>query len=328
MLDGQSFLSSPAFNYTIIGLIVVAMWLYIKFNAKILSFIGRTGQRITKFFNKYLGVHLRNTQTKFRRSAFLNKSSWKHKLYKFYDEMIVNLDLHRDGVTVTGLIIFLVVTSSIGAFVMTVLMNLGGLFFGAAAAIFFLITSVFRLTSMTRMERKEEIIMDSIDLLVSDIRGGVFNGIIRYKDNFDPSIRYAFYEYIDNRQNKGYSGAQAMLLLNDQLGYTFTDFAQKAIMYEERADDSMDDIFSSIIETNRHRRNLRFLNNVAFNKLRTQFIIASTIILGYALFTIWFEPWIRNVLINTMFGKIMIIADVCLFAFVLSYLTSIKSKAI
>ena len=328
MLDGGSLLNSPVFNWSIVFMIGGGLWLYIKFNAKILAFLGRTIQKASGFFIKYLGSPIRNTQTKFRRSAYLNRNSISYKIYRFFDEIVVNLDLHTDGVTVTGLVFFMLAVSIIASAIMTLVMNLGFLFLLATAAIFFLIMSSFRLTALTRMEKKEEIIMDAIDLLVSDIRSGVFNGIIRYRESFHPSIQPAFNAYIDNRQNKGYGAAQSMLILNEELGYSFSDYANKAIMYEERADDSMDDIFSSIIETNRHRRNLRFTNNIAFNKLRMQFIVASTVILGYCLFTLWFEPFIRNFLLNTMVGKVLMICDVALFAFVLSYLTSIKAKAI
>ena len=51
-----------------------------------------------------------------------------------------------------------------------------------------------------------------------------------------------------------------MGILNDKLGYNFTDFAQKAVLYEDKADETMEDIFSSIIETNRQRRTLRYIN--------------------------------------------------------------------
>jgi hypothetical protein len=328
MVNGTSLIAIPGFNWLVLGLIVFGLYCYIKFNAVLLGFLGRCVKKISAFFEKYFGSGLRRTQKKFKRSAYLSKSSLKYRIYRYFDEMIVNLDLHKDGVNVTGLILFVLLVSIIAGIIMTLALNLGGLIVAAIPALFALITIIFRLTSLTRMEKKEEIILDAIDLLVSDIRGGVYNGIIRYQNNFHPSIRYAFIDYIENRERKGYSGRQAMLILNEELGYTFSDFAQKAIMYEERADDSMDDIFSAIIDSNRHRRNLRYTNNIAFNKLRTQFIVASTVILGYCLFTLFYEPFIRSFLLTNFFGKILMIVDILIFAGVLSYLTSIKAKAI
>ena len=134
--------------------------------------------------------------------------------------------------------------------------------------------------------------------------------------------------FIDDIQNKGYSFKQAMGILNDKLGANFTDFAQKAVLYEEKADETMEDIFSSIIETNRQRRTLRHVNNIKFSELRTQFVVSSLLIAGYAIFSTVFDPFIFQFLTQNAFGKLLLIGDIVIFAFVLSYLASIKAKSL
>ena len=90
----------------------------------------------------------------------------------------------------------------------------------------------------------------------------------------------------------------------------------------------MEDIFSSIIETNRQRRTLRYINNVKFADLRTQFIVSFILIIGYGVFSALFDPFILRFLTQNYFGKCMLIGDIVIVAFVLSYLASIKAKSL
>jgi hypothetical protein len=265
------------------------------------------------------------------RSAYLNKDSLQYSIVKYFEDMIRNLDLERDGVTVTGMLLFI----SIVAFVITMFLNtllkFGFSLFGLAfCAVWFVFFVLFRFVSLTRTERREALIMDAIDLMVSDIKDGVYNVMQRYleADAFHPEIKPYIAEFVDNIKNKGYSFKDSMLQLNSHLGYTFTDFAYKAIMYEEKRDDNMDDLFSTIIETNRNRRTLRAINNMAFNDLKLELIISLLIILVYGAVLMMTESFVYEFFTTMMFGRILIIIDVVALGCVLLYITNIKAQAL
>jgi Flp pilus assembly protein TadB len=233
------------------------------------------------------------------------------------------------GVTVTGLLVFMLFTSAAVALFTILLMGSTNIFVIASVicAIFYLETTLFKLASVGKYEKREAEIMDAVDLLVSYIKSGVYNAIIRYKDSFHPDIKPYFLEFIDDVQNKGYGFKQAMLLLNDRLGMTFTEFAHKAILYEEKADKTMDDIFSSIIEVNRQRRSLRYINNIEFANLRTQFLVSFAAIIGYAIMSMFIDSWIRSFLFSSG-GIVMIVVDIIIVTVVLNYMAVIKSKSL
>lgn len=313
-----------------IGIIlcIVAFGFLALYSNKIINALASSKDFMDKWYYKLFGRAIKNMQISFSRTADLNKYSLSYKVYHFFDDLIVNLDMKKDNVTVTGLLVFITSISLAIGIILSSIMSSLNLLIPITAAFFYLIVVVFRFLGLMRYEQREAEIMDAVDLLVSDIRGGIYNAILRYKDSFHPNIRPFFASFIDDIQNKGYSFKQAMSILNDKLGYNFTDFAQKAVLYEDKADETMEDIFSSIIETNRQRRTLRYINNIKFNELRTQFIVSFLLIIAYAVFSALLDPFILQFLTQNSFGKCLLIGDIVVVAFVLSYLASIKAKSL
>lgn len=307
---------------------VLAFGFLALYSNKIINALVTSKDFVDKWYYRLFGKTLKNMQVAFSRTADLNKYSFAYKVYHFFDELIINLDMKKDNVTVTGLLVFIGSISFVGGVILAYMMDSFVLLIPITAAFFYLIVVIFRFMGLMRYEQREAEIMDAVDLLVSDIRGGIYNAILRYKDSFHPNIRPFFLSFIDDIQNKGYSFKQAMGILNDKLGYNFTDFAQKAVLYEDKADETMEDIFSSIIETNRQRRTLRYINNIKFNELRTQFIVSFLLIIGYGVFSALLDPFILEFLTQNAFGKLLLIGDIVIIAFVLSYLASIKAKSL
>lgn len=308
--------------------VVIGFGLLALYSNKIINALVMSKDFMNKWYYNFFGKSLKNMQIAFSRTAQLNKYSFAYKVYHFFDELIINLDMKKDNVTVTGLLVFIVSISLAGGMVLAYIMSSFGLLIPITAAFFYLIVVLLRFGGLMQYEQREAEIMDAVDLLVSDIRGGIYNAVLKYKDSFHPNVRPYFMNFIDDIQNKGYSFKQAMGILNDRLGSNFTDFAQKAVLYEDKADETMEDIFSSIIETNRQRRTLRYINNVKFTELRTQFIVSFILIVGYAVFSALFDPFIFQFLTQNYFGKCLLIGDIVVVAFVLSYLASIKAKSL
>lgn len=298
------------------------------YNNKILASLDTFREKLGIRYYKLFGGYMKETNTKLTRYTQLNKKGTIYKVYAFFEDIIINHDLRKDNVTVAGLLIFIVSISLSGGMVLGYVMSSMVLVGPITMAFAYLIITVFRLTALIKYEQREAEIMDAEDLMVSDIAGGVYNAIVRYQDSFHVNIRHHFINFIDDVQNKGYSFKQAMQNLEQGLGGKFSDFAQKAILYEDKADETMDDIFSSIIETNRQRRTLRYANNQKFAELRTQFIFSLTLILGYAIFTTLVDPFIVTFLTKNLFGKLMLIGDIVIVAWVLSYMAAVKAKTL
>ena len=300
--------------------------LLIMYNQKFLGYLSKSRSVSESLYLKLFGKRVQRWNVAFERASTLRKNSLIYRINNYFKDIIVNLGLTKDNVTPVGLIIFIVCTSLSLSLIFVFIMQDAVLFFPAFLAFVYFIIVVLRFLSLSLYEKKEAEIMDTVDLLAMDIKGGVYNAIMRYRNSFHQNVRPYFEEFIDNIQHKGYSFREAMLLLNDRLGPNFTDFAQKAILYEEKADDDMVDIFSSIVEVNRHKRILRYRNNQKFAQLRLEFLIAIGVITAYAFFAMFTDDFMRHLFTNTLIGNILIIVDVVLVTSVLAYLTSIKSK--
>lgn len=311
-----------------VALCVLAFGFLALYSNKVVTALVTSKDFMNRWYYKLFGKTLKSMHTSFSRNAQLNKYSKTYKIYHFFDELIINLDMKKDNVTVTGLLVFIISISVAGSIFLSFLMSSIAMFIPIVAALFYLIVVILRFAGLMQYEQREAEIMDAVDLLVSDIRGGIYNAILKYQDSFHPNVKPFFLGFIDDIQNKGYSFKQAMGILNDKLGPNFTDFAQKAVLYEAKADETMEDIFSSIIETNRQRRTLRYINNIKFAELRTQFIVSFILILGYGIFSTLFDPFIFQFLTQNFFGKCLLIGDIVVVAFVLSYLASIKAKSL
>lgn len=320
--------SIPGGIMTIIATLgVIALGIiFVKYNVKVLEMLGKLGIWINSHLASRVGKHVRVANKKFKRAAELDVNSFWYLIYRYFDEIIVNTGLHRNGVSVAGLIFFICFASVICTLIAMFMFNLNFLAIPAFVIFVFLFVVLFRYVSLSRVEKNEEVIMDAIDLLVSDVKAGIFNGMIKYQDSFHESIRPFFLECIDNVQNKGYSFASAMEILADELGYSFSDFAAKAIYYEANRQEGTEGIFGAIIELNRQRRILRRENAEEFNSIKMGLTVSFIAIGIFAVFTILTEPMIADVLLNSIFGRLMLIADIALIALVFARLTSIRAQ--
>ena len=330
-MDLKDLLGNIPGSYVSIGLLFILgilFFVFIYFNRQILKLIGNIRLGINKFVSKHFGSTFRSADKKFRRTAFLRTESLWYKIYRVFDNMITNLNLQKNGVTVFGLILFMCVLAFIITLIISILFNFGiflGFFMFITA--FVAVFVVFMFNSLSHKEKFENEIMDAVDLLVSDVKGGIHNAITRYMESIHPDIKPYFLEFIDNTKTKGLSFKSAMLILNDRLGPTFSDFAHKAIMYEEKADAEFDDIFSAILEVNRHKRILRAKNNFAFQQLMLTFIISFAMVAGFAVYITLTEPFVSDFLINNIVGKFLLILDFIVFIVVLGVLTYLKAKS-
>lgn len=306
--------------------ILILSLVFVFYNVRILSMLGRLAQLCSKLVYKIIGSGVQRVNKSLLRAAYLDKTSFKYTVVRYFESLIVSLDLHKDGVSVTGMLSFLTALSVIISLLLNTIFHFGFLTVICIPAVFAIIVILFNILASTKVERRDEMIMDAVDFLVSDIKGGVFNAIVRYEQSLHPSIRIYFTKFIDAVRNQGYSFEEAMLILNDELGPTFSDFAYKAIMYESKADEGMEEIFSSIIETNRNRRTLRYNNNLVFNEVKLTFIISTAVVLLFGLYMTLTDKFFYNFFTTGSLGRILIIADIVIFAAVLGFITAIKSR--
>lgn len=295
------------------------------FSFQLQKFLSSAGTSISK----KIGTFSTSREYAVQRYVYLRRSSLIAKLYNWINEQLIAAGMKRVGVTPVGYMLFWGTISAITAIVIGIICNLNVFLY---VVIFFILVAVFLVATRVfvagKMEKREADVMDALDLIIPEIGSGVKNAIARYVDNFSPSLQQDFKIFLSNIQDRGMSFEDAMFILADSLGNIFKDFAQKAVFYEALGEEDMRGIFDDIVETNRQRRELRYNNNLEFGVLRLSFIISAGITIGYFIFLMATDWFSRYFFLTTTWGNILLVAIVLTIFGVLSYIATIKSRAI
>lgn len=295
------------------------------FSFQLQKFLSSAGTSISK----KIGTFSTSREYAVQRYVYLHRSSLIAKLYNWINEQLIAAGMKRVGVTPVGYMLFWGTISAITAIVIGIICNLNVFLY---VVIFFILVAVFLVATRVfvagKMEKREADVMDALDLIIPEIGSGVKNAIARYVDNFSPSLQQDFKIFLSNIQDRGMSFEDAMFILADSLGNIFKDFAQKAVFYEALGEEDMRGIFDDIVETNRQRRELRYNNNLEFGVLRLSFIISAGITIGYFIFLMATDWFSRYFFLTTTWGNILLVAIVLTIFGVLSYIATIKARAI
>lgn len=295
-----------------------------------LSFqIQKALAKFTRAFEKKIGVYTSKREYAIQRYVYQHRNSLISKLYSWVNNQIIALGMKSLGVTPFGFLLFWGFVSAVLSIIIGILTG-----FGVVMSLFLWLILYICLLVMTRvivsgrMEKRENDVMDAIDLIVPEIHNGVKNAILRYQDNFPAGLQNEFKAFVSNIQDRGYTFNDAMYILADQLGDIFYDFAQKSVFFEAIGEADMVDIFSDITETNRLRRELRDKNTVIFGNLKVSFIASAVITFGYFIFLMATDEFSRNFFLHETAGKVLLLVILVIVFGVLAYITTIKSKAI
>lgn len=285
--------------------------------------------QLIAYINKKFGTFAISQEHELQRYVYQHRDSPISILYRWVNQQLIAIGLKRQGVTPLGYFIFWGFAALVLSIVLSMLMNVG---VGFSVMLLFVLWAAMlimtRVIVSERMEKRESEVMDAIDLLVPEIHRGTRNAIIAYVDNIPQGIRDDFRMFIINVQDRGYSFNEAMIILADQLGDVFSDFAEKAIYYEALGERDLLDIFTDIVETNRLRRQLREKNNRRFMELKITFIVSTFMTFAYFLFIVSTDMFSRRFLLTTMTGNVCLLI-ICIIIFgVLAFITTIKSRTI
>lgn len=290
------------------------------------------GKLLSSGFNKLsrkIGTFSVNREYAIQRYVYLHRGGLIAKLYDWVNEQLIAIGLKRSGVSPVGYMLFWAVVAIATTLLLWLLLGLKTMLLIPIALILFIVSLVStRVAVSGKIERREADIMDALDLIIPEIGSGVRNAIVKYVDNFAPSLRGDFQAFVSNIQDRGYAFSDAMFILSDNLGIIFRDFAQKAVFYEALGEADMINIFDDIVETNRLRRELRYENEQTFTTLKTSFILSCFVAGGYFLFLMASDAFSRYFFLTTTPGNILLIAILLVVFSVLSYITTIKSQAI
>lgn len=311
-----------AFKLSLFLILLIFIYFFsfqlVKFSAKVAKAVG-----------KRVGTFSTTREFRLQRHVYQHPKRLTSRYYMWVNEQLATLGLKQQGVTVMGYTIFWGFIAAIVGTLIGVVMQ-----FGFIATILMWVLSYITLLMTTRVlvssriERRENDIMLAIELFVPEIQNGVMVTIVSHRDNIAESIRPEFESFIQNVEDRGYAFEPAMLILANDLGAIFQEFAKKACIYEREGNSESLELFTGIIELNHVRRNLRTLNRQAFFELRVQFMVSIGIVAGYFVFITTTDAFSRNFFFVNPFGKLVLIGLIVTVLGVLARLSMLKSSAL
>lgn len=309
----------------IFAVVVLALATIYFFSTQVQSLFSR----FTRFLSKKVGSFSLNKEYTLQRYIFLHRETRVAKVYNWINEQLIAIGLKRIGVSPVGYVLFWALVSAIVSLSVVTFTSFSPLILLPLFVLILLsILVLTRVIVSGRIEHREAVIMDALDLIIPEVSGGIKNAINKYADNFDVTIRGDFKVFVANIQDRGYSFNDAMFVLTDSLGEVFRDFAQKAIYYESVGEPDMQTIFDDIVETNRLRRDLRTTNEQEFKTLKMSFLLSAALDAGYFLFLMKTDAFSRYFFLQTTVGNVLLLIISIIIFGVLSYISTLKSRSL
>lgn len=313
--------SSRIVLFVMISIVFVLIFFFSK---NIQTFLARVLRKISTL----LGTHSTTREYTVQRYVYEHKHSTFTKVYKFVNRQIIALGLKKDGVTVTGYMLFWAFVSAILSFVICFLIQAPLAVVALFPIVYVITLFVLRAVITDKLQAQEMHVMDAIDIIIPTIMDGVKISIVQHMSNYHESIKGDFLQFESDIQDRGLSFEDAMISLADRLGPVFEQFAVKSIYFERVGDKNMRDIFTDIIEVNRQRRVLREKNKEAFYQLKRDFGISSMLCAGYFGFLMVTDTWSRLFFLQTLVGNILLFTDILIVIVVYIYIQIIQSSSL
>lgn len=300
--------------------------LFVLYNHKVKKVFLALTDTLDKSVSKHVGLRIKKKHDILSANARIQQGGVYNKLTGFYDDILVHLGFKKSGVNVLSFVSFIFFASVTLTVITLFFVTDFFLSFVLVLVYFFFITVMFKFMALTKYEEIENMMMEAQDLIAMGIDAGVKNSIARYTPSLHPTIRPYFANFLNNIDREGYSFNEAMRKLNDDLGDSFNSFANACIEYENKGDNKTREVFSPLIDENEIKRAARETGNRAFAQIRMYFFASTAVTGAFAAYLILTEMEAQALLLDTTFGRIILVIDVVLVVFVLAFITTLKAQ--
>lgn len=257
----------------------------------------------------------------------LNAKSKKSKLYKFLNDLTIDLGLKRKGVTPYEFLLF----GCIGSFVLSLIV--GFIVFNNAimailaypALTFGLFCILYTKANMAHDLRIEAVI-DAENIICNSIKNGVVVAVKQSVDSMPVTIQEEFRTFLDNVEYNNFHIKTALLELNNNLGSIADDFIAKCIMLELEEEEGLVGIFKDVVEINNIKTAQRTYMKRGFEQVMTEFLIGLGMILFFLLGAIAIYPTLQGFYFKNTLGQLLLVGDLTLVVIEFMYITMLRAK--
>lgn len=316
-----------AVNISVIGFICIACVILIKFfNVSLLDIFLTIVRKIVSLSGKTIN----NKEQKYHRDITVGKINEKTKrvvIYRFLNDLIIDLNLKKRGATPYEFLAFVIV----GSFVVSISfckLIFNSFFMGFIMFPILFIGFMCALYTKANMEHdlRIEAVVESENIISNNIKDGVVVAVRNSIDLMPAKVRGEYRDFLDNIEHKNLHIKTALLELNNNLGSVSDDFIKKCIVFEMEEEHGIAGMFRDVVEINNIKTELRVEMKRRFEEVSAQFIIGSLLIFVFLGGVLAIYPDIRGFYFGTVPGRIILGIDALIMILEFVFITYLKAK--
>lgn len=281
---------------------------------------------------KYLGVLINRQETRLQRDILIgriNEKEKKVKLYRFLNDMIIDLGLKAKGCTPYEFMWILLFSAlAVSYAVSTLVFNAVYLtIFVFPIALIGIGCGLYTKANVSHDIRIEAII-ESENIICNNIKDGTLVAVKNSIDLMPLEVRAEFRDFIDNVEYKNYHIKTALQELNTVLGSVADEFIKKCIVFETEEVKGLLGTFQDIVEINTIKTGIRNTMKRKFEKAMQEFALAAGGIGIFLLAGLIIFPFLREFYLHNPAGQIILLIDALLIIFQFVNVTRARAIAL
>ena len=304
------------------AIIIITRALKISFTGLLVKVMHNTTKGIGKVIYKKEVRYHRDIEI-----GKINRKNKRYRLYRFLNDLTIDLGLKRQGVTPYEFLFLMLVLSFIiaavvgwGLFSKTIIVIL------SYPIIAFGVICTFYTKANLAHDLRIEAVIEAENIISNNINDGVVVAVRNSYDSLPKDVKMEFKDFLDNMEHENYYIKTALLDLNNKLGSVADDFISKCIMFELEEEHGIAGIFKDVVELNNIKTQARTDMKHKFERVTTQFIIGVSMILIFLFGVIAVFPVVRNFYFKYTAGQLLLVGDAAIIIGEFVYITYLRAK--
>lgn len=318
---------SGAVNIAIIGFILILLITLAKImHVDLLKF----GLSVISKFVSLSSKSIYNKEQRYHRDLAVGKINEKTKrvaIYRFLNDLIIDLGLKKRGATPYEFLAFILVLSALVSLVGCELL-LGSFLLGIVMfpIIFAAIMCGLYTKANIAHDTRIEAVIESENIISNNIKDGVMVAVRNSIDLMPTVVKSEFRDFLDNIEHKNYHIRTALLELNNNLGSVSDDFIKKCIVFEMEEEHGVAGMFRDVVEINNIKTELRNDMKHKFEEVSAEFIIGALMIFAFLFGVLVIYPDIRDFYLKNIIGNLILGVDFLILIAEFVYITYLRAK--
>lgn len=316
-----------AVNIAIIGFILILLITLAKImHVDLLKF----GLSVISKFVSLSSKSIYNKEQRYHRDLAVGKINEKTKrvaIYRFLNDLIIDLGLKKRGATPYEFLAFILVLSALVSLVGCELL-LGSFLLGIVMfpIIFAAIMCGLYTKANIAHDTRIEAVIESENIISNNIKDGVMVAVRNSIDLMPTVVKSEFRDFLDNIEHKNYHIRTALLELNNNLGSVSDDFIKKCIVFEMEEEHGVAGMFRDVVEINNIKTELRNDMKHKFEEVSAEFIIGALMIFAFLFGVLVIYPDIRDFYLKNIIGNLILGVDFLILIAEFVYITYLRAK--